>query len=81
MTNTTHLKSYTDMHEAIEAIDILYAQYLKAHKKKATIDLTVASLATPFVGGRKVGPEPVEIRVKWSNDQKAEMQWFVEAVK
>lgn len=84
MTHTTHLRSYPDMCEAISAIDDLYAAYLKAHKKKATVDLTVATLASPFDRSKRripAGPEPVEVRVKWITEQKKEMEWFVEATK
>ena len=76
MTQIKHLKTYPSMQEALLATDTLYAAYLKTNKRKATIDLTVASMGSV---GR--GPSETEVRIWYEKDQEAEANWFVEAVK
>jgi hypothetical protein len=81
----THLASlgiYSNMGAAIAAIDDLYARYLKAHKRKATVDLTVSSISSPFDRSKRrvqAAPEPVEIRIRYGDEQVKEAEWFVVA--
>lgn len=83
--NSTHVASlgiYPDMGAAIAAIDDMYARYLKAHKRKATVDLTVASISSPFDRSKRrvhAAPEPVELRVRYGDEQVKEAEWFVVA--
>ena len=84
MTHITHLRTYSDMRDALLAIDALYASYLKTHKRKASIALTVASLIRPFDRSKRrvfAAPEPVEIRMRYVDEQAKEAAWFVEAAK
>lgn len=83
MTHLNSLGVYPDMGVAIAAIDDMYTRYLKAHKRKATVDLTVASISSPFDRSKRrvnVAPEPVEVRVRYGDEQVKEAEWFLTAV-
>lgn len=76
MTHIQHLKTYPSMHEALSATDDLLAAYLKANKRKATVDLTVASRGSI---GREASE--TEVRIWFERGQEIEVKWFEEAIK
>lgn len=73
------LKTFTNMRDALAALDSFSEQYLKENRKKETVSLTVASHTPMFAGGKrlKVTVETVEVRMHYTQDQETEAQWFI----
>lgn len=70
------------MREAYAAILALEAEYLKAHKRKTAIELTMTSTSKPMYderGRAKLSTETVEVRAVYDDGaptQVAEYEWF-----
>jgi len=68
------------MHQAVAAIDVLYSTYLKANKKRATIDLVVSSVPSQ-IKSRDCALDPADVRIRYQVGQEKEVDWFVTATR
>lgn len=84
ITRSTIANPYS-MREAYGLILSLEAEYLRAHKRKSAIELTLSSTSKPIYDDRgrpKLSNEVVEVRAVYESDDQAQLteaQWFEEA--
>lgn len=87
MNNRLPLKTFPDMRAAHAAIKTLETDYLKAHKKRHLIDLTLSSTSQPFLDDRgraRMGTERIEVNLAYdakSPTHETDVRWFVERAK
>lgn len=82
MTIRSTLQSFSSMREAYAALLSYEADYLRANKRKATIELTLASTSKPLYdqyGRMKLSNEVIEVRAVYDEGvaaQIVEYEWF-----
>lgn len=79
MTIRTTILTPPSMREAYAAILALEAEYLKAHKRKTAIELTMASTSKPMYderGRAKLSTEIVEVRAVYDNGSAAQISEY-----
>lgn len=81
MISILSLSTHTNMRDAFAALAALSDAYLKAHKKRETVNLMLASHSAYYAGGRrlKVPVETVEVRCHTETNDPEQVQqrdWF-----
>ena len=72
------LKVYPSINQALNAINKLENDFVKEHKRKLKVSLTLATISSPFDRSKKRVPtsESAEVRVHYESHEITEVSWL-----